>query len=85
VEDEAISCCESKFPESLEGAYLGSTLPLLVAPGKPAKGVKPIDVSQLFPFFTAQALAPDPRWRMIKLVSLSFFPTNSATLLVINE
>jgi hypothetical protein len=68
-----------------EIAYLGSTLPLLVAPGRPAKGVKPIDVSQLFPFFTAQALAPDPRCSIIKLVSLSFFPRNSATLRVMNE
>ncbi len=65
--------------------YLGSTLPLLVAPGKPASGVRPIDVSQLFPFLIAHALAPEPRWSAMMLVSLSGLPKNSATERVMNE
>lgn len=65
-------------------SYLGSTLPLRVAPGKPARGVKPIEVSQLFPFLIAHALAPEPRCKAIMVVSLSGLPKNSATERVMN-
>ena len=50
-------------------ADLGSTLPLRVAPGSPARGVRPMLVSQLLPALMAQALAPEPRCRAIRLTS----------------
>lgn len=40
---------------------LGSMEPLRVAPGSPARGVSPIDVSKLWPFLMQQAEAPEPR------------------------
>lgn len=65
--------------------HLGSTLPLRVAPGNPARGVKPIEVSQLFPFLMAHALAPLPRCSAMILRSLRSFPRNCATALVMNS
>jgi hypothetical protein len=40
---------------------LGSTEPDLVAPGRPAKGVKPMVVSKDFPLTMEHAEAPLPR------------------------
>ena len=45
---------------------LGSMSPDRVAPGRPAKGVSPMEVSRLRPERIAHALAPLPRWRAIR-------------------
>jgi hypothetical protein len=50
VEDETVTrkvrCLASYRPErGFRQTYLGSTLPLLVAPGRPATGVSPMLVS----------------------------------------
>ncbi len=50
--------------------YLGSRLPLLVAPGRPANGVNPMLLSSDLPLCTAHADAPLPRCSAIILVSL---------------
>lgn len=39
-----------RYEDGIERAHLGSTLPLRVAPGRPANGVNPIEVSRLLPF-----------------------------------
>lgn len=57
---------------------LGSTLPLLVAPGSPASGVRPMLVSQLLPPLMAHALAPEPRCSAIRLTSSGGLPRKSA-------
>ena len=46
---------------------LGSTSPDRVAPGRPARGVSPIDVSRDLPFWMQQAEAPLPRCRAMML------------------
>lgn len=64
---------------------LGSTLPLLVAPGSPASGVSPMLVSQLLPSLMAHALAPEPRCSAMMLISSHFLPKNSAVERVMKE
>lgn len=64
---------------------LGSTLPLRVAPGRPASGVNPMLVSQLLPPLIAHALAPEPRCSAMMLTSDGSLPRNSAVARVMKE
>lgn len=41
--------------------------PERVAPGRPLRGVRPMDVSRDWPFLMAHAEAPDPRCKTIRL------------------
>lgn len=45
----------------------GSSPPLLVPPGRPSRGVRPIEVSRDLPCWMAHMDAPEPRWKIIKL------------------
>ena len=52
----------------------GSISPLRVPIIKPSNGVKPIEVSILFPFSTAVTEAPLPKWQTMIFKSSRFFP-----------
>ncbi len=43
-------------------------MPERVAPGRPSSGVSPIEVSSETPLRMAQAEAPEPRWRTMRLM-----------------
>jgi hypothetical protein len=79
-----VSLASGERHNSVEESHLGSTLPLLVAPGSPARGVRPILVSKDSPFFTAQAEAPLPRCSAIMLVWVGSFSRYLATERVMN-
>lgn len=49
----------------------GSMEPERVAPGRPARGVRPMDVSWDCPCLMQHAEAPEPRWRAIMLSSVA--------------
>jgi hypothetical protein len=56
----------------------GSRSPQRVPMISPSSGVIPIDVSTLFPSRIAAALAPFPRWRVIRFRASGGFPRRSA-------
>lgn len=54
-------------------------LPLRVAPGRPARGVRPIDVSRDLPAWMQAAEQPLPRWRAMMFREERGFEREAAT------
>jgi hypothetical protein len=60
----------------------GSTEPERVAPGWPARGVRPMEVSRERPFWMAHMEAPEPRCMTIRLSEVASCSTSSVQMLI---